>query len=62
MTHEKFTAGDVANLMVQCQWAIERCFTNDPDFSADVTDITGHFNEDTGLEEISLKVKFNKIG
>jgi len=61
MTHEKFTTQDVASLKAQCKDAIKRSFSYNFFFSADVTDINGHFDEDTGLQEIDIKIKFNKI-
>lgn len=61
MTKEKFSIQDTAHLMIQCQQAIGDRFIDDCHFSADVTDINSHFDEDTGLMEINLKVKFDKV-
>lgn len=61
MTHEKFSTIDITNLMVQSKRAIEIRFDDDCHFSADVTDMNGHFDEDTGLYILDIKVKFNKV-
>lgn len=61
MTHEKFTEFDITDLMAESMRAIEIKFDTDVRFTADVTDMSGHFDEDTGLYILDIKIKFNKI-
>ena len=60
MKDEKFSAQDVAHLMVQCQRAIEAHFFEDYHFTCAVTDIKSHLDKTSNIEVIDITVKFDK--